>query len=400
MLRGEAGPERGGEKPGAGPSLRRSRLAFCATTFFFWAALYIFVPILPVYAATMVNSLAMVGVVIASYGIPQLLFRIPIGLYYDASSRRKPIVVLSVLMAVVGALGLAAAGGGGTLFVGRALTGMAAAGWVAFTTFFTGYYPAERAARAIGTINAVNQVALVVATGSGGVLADAFGYKAVFLVAAGLALLSLAALAFAREPSSTAKGRQSAGLGRVLAGPLLLASAGMAILMQFATFSSVFGFIPTYGASIGASNSQLGAITMVTLAASAVAALMSVRMAERFNYTIALCLGALLLGGSLLLVPITETPEALALVQVASGLGRGSLQTLLMALSIRAAPAGARATAMGVYQAVYSVGMMAGPLVSGLVADRLDMNTVFRLSAVLALSIVVVAQHPAVRRTQ
>ena len=172
----------------------------------------------------------------------------------------------------------------------------------------------------------------------------------------------------------------------------------MAVLMQFATFSSIFGFIPTYGASIGASNSELGAITMVTLAASAVAAVASVRIAERFNYTVALSLGAVLLGGSLLLVPVTDTPQSLALVQIMSGLGRGSLQTLLMALSIRAAPPGTRATAMGVYQAAYSIGMLAGPLVSGVVADSLDMDTVFRLSAVLALSIAVVAQHGVVRR--
>jgi len=172
----------------------------------------------------------------------------------------------------------------------------------------------------------------------------------------------------------------------------------MAVLLQFAAFSSIFGFIPSYGASIGASNSQLGLITMVTLAASAIAAFVSVRVAERLGYSAALCIGAALLGGSLLLVPATDTPEALMLVQVAGGLGRGSLQTLLMALSIRSAPPGSRATAMGVYQAVYAIGMLAGPLVSGVVADALDLDAVFRLSAVLAAAIALVAQHRVVRR--
>ncbi len=386
------------ENGAQGPSLRRSRAAFLASTFLFWAALYVFVPILPVYAETMVDNLTMVGVVIASYALPQLLFRIPIGVYYDAAQRRKPIVVLSVAAAIVGCVGLALAVGGGTLFLGRAMTGVAAAGWVAFTTFFTGYYPAGRSARAIGTLSAVQQVSLVAATGSGGFLADEFGYQAVFLVAAVLAALALLALAFAREPAAPPRERTRVALRDVATGPLLIASSVMAVLLQFAAFSSIFGFIPSYGASIGASNSDLGVITMVTLAASAVAAVASVRVAERFGYTVALCLGAALLGGSLLLVPATPTPETLALVQVAGGLGRGSLQTLLMALSIRSAPPGSRATAMGVYQAVYAIGMLAGPLVSGAVADSLDLGSVFRLSAVLALTIALIALHRVVRR--
>ena len=294
-------------------------------------------------------------------------------------------------------MGLAYAGGGGTMFLARAMTGVGAAGWVAFTTFFTGYYPAHRSARAIGTINAVNQVALVVATGSGGVLADVGGYRTVFLVAAGLAVLGLLAMTLAREPVAVARVHPAGGFRGVATSPLLVASAIMAILLQFATFSSIFGFIPSYGASIGASNSQLGVITMVTLAAAAAASLASVRLAERFGYSAALGMGAALFGFSLLLVPMTTTPVMLGVVQVVGGLGRGSLSTLLMALSIRSAPPGARATAMGIYQAVYATGMLAGPLVSGVIADWLDLAAVFRLCALVTLVIAVVARHRSVR---
>ncbi|MCK9357155.1 MAG: MFS transporter [Dehalococcoidia bacterium] len=398
MSQKRARPSSRGESRAIGSSLGRSRVAFCAATFLFFASLYVFVPILPVYAESIVDNLALVGVIIASYALPQLLFRIPMGVYFDASTKRKPIVVFSMLMCVGGAVGLAFAHSGGTLFLGRAMTGVGAAGWVAFTTFFTGYYPQSGSARALGTINAVGQAAIVVATGLGGLLADAGGYRTVFLVAAGLAALGVLALAFAHEPAMAVRERSSGDLARVATAPLLVASGVMAVLLQFATFSGTFGFIPSYGASIGASNSQLGVITMVTLAASAAAAVASVRVAERVGYPAALSLGAALLGGTLLLVPYTTTPEMLTLVQLVSGLGRGTLTTLLMALSIRAAPAGARATAMGVYQAVYAIGMLAGPLVSGMVADSLDFDAVFRLSAVLALAIVVVAQHPVVRR--
>ncbi len=377
---------------------RSSRLAFCVATFLFSASLHIFVPILPIYAESLVHSLALVGLVVSSYSLPQLLLRIPVGLWYDAAAKKKPIIMLSVAMGVAGALGLTAAGSLEALVFARAMTGVAAAGWVAFTTLFTRYYPPEQSARAIGMINAINQIATLAATGSGGVLADAGGYKLVFMIAAALAALGLLALTLAREPSAPSGHRPAVGFSTVVTNRLLIAGTIMAALMQFATFSSIFGFIPSYGASIGASNSQLGVITMVTLAASAAAGVASVRVAERLGYASAISLSAALLGGSLLLVPLTTTPEALAIAQVVGGAGRGSLATLLMALSIRSAPAGCRATAMGVYQALYSIGSFVGPVVSGVLADQLNLDAVFQLSAVLTLGIIAVAQQTIVRR--
>ena len=301
-------------------------------------------------------------------------------------------------MCVVGAVGLALADAAWSLVLARAVTGIGAAGWVAFTVFYSGYYEAAASSRAIGTINSVNQLALVAATGCGGVLAQAGGYQATFYGAALLALLGLLVLAFAKEPVAEAGSAVKQRFSQVATRPLLVVAALMAILLQFANFASVFGFVPVYAARLGASSSQLGAITMVTLGAAAVAAYTSVRLAERIGYSAALVGGAVALGASLLVVPLTSAPATLALVQVVSGFGRGSLATLLMALSIKSAPPEARATAMGVFQAVYAAGMMAGPVVSGFIAETAGLSLVFVASAVLSFTIALFARHPVVRR--
>ncbi|MFC2008956.1 MFS transporter [Chloroflexota bacterium] len=384
---------------GATRSSRRQGLLFCTVTFFYWGSLYLYVPILPVHAENVSGSLSMVGIIIASYALPQLLLRIPIGLYFDSLPRRKPLVAASLVMCAAGAVGLAVAPGAWTLAAARAVTGIGAAGWVAFTVFFTGYYASTAAARAIGTINAVNQIALVVATGSGGAFAEAAGYGACFLGAGALALVGLMVLSLTKEPEGTLPSRGGrSDFIRIATHPLLVASGLMALLMQFANFASVFGFVPVYGARIGASGSQLGVITMLTLGGSALAAYISVRLVDRTGYTMALLGGAIILGLSLLMVPRTPTPAWLAVVQMISGFGRGMLSTLLMALSIRSTSPGTRATAMGVYQAVYAIGMIAGPAVSGLIADTAELAVVFQVSAVLSLAIGVLAFSPAVRR--
>jgi predicted MFS family arabinose efflux permease len=57
-----------------------------------------------------------------------------------------------------------------------------------------------------------------------------------------------------------------------------------------------------------------------------------------------------------------------------------------MALSIRAAAPAHRATAMGVYQALYAIGMLTGPVLGGFAADGLGLGSVFYMSGALALA--------------
>ena len=106
---------------------RRSAALLAATTFLFWASLYVYVPILPVYAASLGASMGMVGLVVGAYGISQLLLRIPLGIQSDRHGRRVPYIALSLIAAGAGALWLALAPGPWSLFFARGLTGVGAA---------------------------------------------------------------------------------------------------------------------------------------------------------------------------------------------------------------------------------------------------------------------------------
>ena len=374
---------------------RRSILLFCAVTFFFWTALYLYVPILPVYAQSLGASLSMVGVVIASYALPQLLLRIPIGVWSDALGRRKPFVAGGIFMTLVGALGLGLAPDPWFLCLARIATGIGAATWVTFIVHFASYYPRGGAVRAIGIINFVNGAALVVATSCGGAVAEVWGFGYTFFGAALLGIVALVVLLPAKEPQTRRAELASwRSFTRVATHPLLLTACFMGILLHFANFASVFGFIPVYGAKIGASNTDLGIITMLAVGSSAVASLAAVHVAERWGNRFTIMLGSVLMGMALLAVPFIHRVYLLEAVQIANGLGRGVLATTLMSLSIRAVAPQQRATAMGVYQAIYAGGMLLGPLVSGFLADSHGLATVFYLSASLCLVIAGMACLP------
>ncbi|MCH8234520.1 MAG: MFS transporter [Chloroflexi bacterium] len=84
-------------------------------------------------------------------------------------------------------------------------------------------------------------------------------------------------------------------------------------------------------------------------------------------------LGALWLGASP--TPIGATSD-----------GRGLGAALLMTLAVLAVVPAQRATAMGMYQAVYAIGMITGPIMAGAVADSAGIEAVFYLSAAVALA--------------
>ena len=85
-----------------------STYLFCISTFFFWGSLYIFVPILPVYAESVPGgTLSTVGLVLGSYSVALILLRIPLGVWSDSLGARKPFILAGLIAIAVGALGLA-----------------------------------------------------------------------------------------------------------------------------------------------------------------------------------------------------------------------------------------------------------------------------------------------------
>jgi predicted MFS family arabinose efflux permease len=317
------------------------------------------------------------------------------GLWSDALGRRKPLVAAGVVMTLVGALGLGLAPTPLFLTVARTATGIGASVWVLFSVYFVSFYPPENTGRAMGFINFVQSTALVVASLGGGIIAQALGSRQTFFGATLLGALSLFALLPASEPRPSIRGTFTwRDFARVAANPHLLVVSAMGILLQFAQFATVFGFIPVYGAKIGASNADLGILTMLATMSGAVSALAAPRVAERWGYAFALLLGSMLMAVSLVAVPFITSVLVLDADQFVAGLGRGMLVTTLMTQSIQAVPSHQRATAMGIYQATYSVGMLLGPLISGFVADSQGLAVVFYLSAAISLMIAVTAYLP------
>ncbi len=361
---------------------RRGVPLVAAATFCFWTSLYLYVPVLPLHAEELGASLTMVGTVVAAYAIGQVALRIPVGVAADLLGRRKPFAIASLLASALGALWLALSPDPWSLFGARTVTGVAAAGWVAISVLFASYFPPGRTTKAMATVMTVNGIGLVLATMVGGLMADWLGTESTFWAAAAVGLLGIAILATAPEPPLGERPRYSVQtILRVARSPLLLQIGAIGIMAHFVTFGTTFGFLPVYAESLGASKSQVGYITTAVLTGSVLGTMSSALLVHRLGYRGTMLLSSAVTLAAMVMVPFISELLPLGAIQAFNGWARGMMLTVLMGLTLRAAPPAERATAMGIFQATYAIGMLSGPAVSGRVADGLGLDAVFYLCA-------------------
>jgi MFS family permease len=370
----------------ATPASRRNVVMFAIGILCYWAAMYVYVPTFSVYAESLGASLSVVGLAVGMYGLTQMLTRVPVGVWSDAMGKRRGIVVVGMLVCGVAAAGLALSPSPSWLVVFRGVMGLAAATWVCSTVLFASYFPRTDPSVPLSIMSLLIGLGQIAGTSSGGVLAEHFGWTMPFW--ASMVLSFLAAL-FLRVPpdDTTAKpvtvSREA--LLRIARAPLLRLACGIGVILYFVTFSTVYGFTTVWAERFGATRAQLGYLTTAALLAYSAFTILTPRVVTRLGERRTLLLGLLALTLAILPTPLVRTLGGLVALQALSGLGRGLLYPLLMSLSIKAVVAPDRASAMGIFQASYAFGMFIGPWISGGLADRLGLASVFVVCGVLCL---------------
>lgn len=352
------------------------RLVLVVSTF--WAGLYFFVPVLSPYAASLGADLRLVGLVTGSYGVTQLVLRIPAGWLSDRLGVRKPFVAAGFAITALSSLVMYWSPSPWYLVIGRGISGVAATMWVMLSVLVAASFPADQAVSAMGLANFALNLGMVAGTTVGGWVAQQWGWGAPFLLSAGVAVAGLFLVSRITDHSETTVEPLSLqALVWVLRGRQLLVVSLLAALTQYMTWVTVFGFTPVYAQGLGASPAQLGWLTGASLVSQALTSITVGRLTARLGAYRLLLAGISVLGLTTAAIPFVETLSALMILQVTSGVGRGLVASLLMGLSIQGVPRSHRAMVMGVYQSIYAAGMFLGPVVAGAIGNALGTKELF-----------------------
>ena len=308
---------------------------------------------------------------------------LPLGRLADTWSRRKLMAIGVAVWAGLTALGATAASyallaatrlGVG---IGEAVCAPAANSWIG------GLVPAGQRARAMAGFMMAVPVGVMLSSAITGPAAQAWGWRTALALAAVPAMLLVPALLWLREPERAAESRvgtDAAPLG-LLRIPALGWIAASGAILNFALYS-FSSFLPAFlkryhGLSVAQAGLWTGIGSGVAGVLGAVlAGVWGDRILARWsNGRLLLAAGAALLAAPLALaaiaLPAGQSAAALSLIMPAYGLLQMYYGLVYAAINDIVAP-GLRGTAMAGYLMVtYLGGAAFGPLLTGILSDRL-----------------------------
>ena len=353
----------------AGKSLSARLLA---ATFLLWFSLYTYPSFLAAYAQEEMRASAMlVGAITGSYGLTQMLLRIPLGLWSDLIRRRKPFLVAGIAASVAASVGLICAGSAWGLLVFRALSGVAASTWVMYSVMYSSCFDGEDINRALGKLSFYQYGSQLIAMLLGALLADRIGKWAAFALAAAAGAAGVTVTLTIRDVPQEGPRQTLRDFAGVLGDRRLLTGTLLSTVFHFVCWGTVLGFTVNWAKGVmGLTTAQLGFLSAAYLLPNTLVSRASGAIAEKTGRRAAMTGGFLLVAAASFLFGQTRCAWQLFAVQALFGCGMGVIMPMTMADAIANIPDARRGAAMGFYQSVYGLGMFLGPVAAGAVVER------------------------------
>jgi MFS family permease len=354
---------------------------YVVIAFLYWASMYLYMSTLPNYIQGKVQDLAVVGTVLSMYGLWQAIVRLPVGIGADWLNWHKPFVIAGLCMTGLGAWIMGGASAANALLVGRALTGLGAGVWAVLVVTFSNLFPPDKAVRASAALTLVSSLARMVATSATGVLNQAGGYGLAFLLAAAISGLGILLMLAVREPPRPPQRPSLQGIGSLISRRPVWLPAALNALSQYAIWAVPFGFVPILAKQLGATDTTQSLLLSLDLGMMVLGNLLVTALAGRVRSRRLVIISFVLLCAGVGAAALATALPAIFIGLILIGLSQGIAYPVLMGLSIEKVQIDERATAMGLHQAVYALGMFGGPWLSGILASAIGLQPMFGITA-------------------
>ncbi len=348
------------------PQSRTARRLLEVAVVFFWASEYCHAPYFTPYLHSLQMGSTLVGIIISCYGFTQMLVRSPLGIFTDTTGAYKKIITVGLFCTTVSSLGLFLT----TNFVGillfRMLAGVAASTWIATTVVYMAMFSEAESVRASARLNALNNGGKLLAFVLGGAAATLLNYRITLFMSFAVGLVGLVVMPFVTVPAIRRTPLSLSRLGAVFTDKRILIPSLLMAVQQMILHSTVFSFTSNLAESRGAAAWMLSLLSAVFTAVQ----IFSARIIGGKRFQAIDRHAAILFGFSLqfvYLAVLALAPNAWVILagQVVCAFGGAILASLLLAECVSHVSQGERSTVVGVYQAVYGLGMTIGPMLFG-----------------------------------
>jgi len=372
-------------------SRRRLFGSLCGLVFFLNLARIVFAPLLDVFIAEFGIGEATAGLIVTLAWVGSASLRLPAGWLLTKVPRHYLVIISGTILA----LSAAAAGAAVTvrqLMVGAFFMGTASGVYfVSANPLLSELFP-DRVGRVMGIHGAANQVAAVAAAPLVAVSLWVDWRLALWAIAVGTAVVTVATVIVARGTEMPAAGENDRSL---LAGArsewrIILAALGLAGVAVF-VWQGVFNFYELYMQSRGLSPNEASTMLTIVFAAGVPAFFVAGELADDLP-SVPLLLGIVAsFAGCLLLVVAFDGLVALAISSALIGFVIHALFPATDAYILTALPDSARGSAYAVFSSAWMLSQSGGSSVVGeLIEAGFAYGTVFTAAALVLIATVIV----------
>ena len=365
------------------PDTKRNENRLFSAVFLFWFSVYTYPSFLTSYAVNTLHATnVLAGMIVGSYGLTQMILRIPLGILSDVLKRRKPFVMMGFGLSIVASGGLALVdilagreivpeGLALAALFCRGVSGMTAAAWVNLSVLYSSNYHGEDLAPAMSRLIVPQCGSQIIAMLLGAQLAGRLGELYAFLLATAAGVVGLLVMARIQETRPTGEPMTIRALAVVIRNRQLVQGTVLATVYQLVVWATAQGFVQNWARNvIGMTTAELGFLSVANLLPNTILSRFSGTVfAPRFGRKTVLGAGFGFLAAACCFYPQTDSMWSLMGAQALLGCGVGLIMPLTMASAIETVPENRRGAAMGIYQAIYGLGMFAGPVIAGWVIE-------------------------------
>jgi DHA1 family multidrug resistance protein-like MFS transporter len=365
-----------------------SLAAASAVGFLYWTGWQATTPFLALYAVALGAGPAAVGAVLGGYSVLALLASVPAGVLAERVGSGR-MMLAGCVLGSASFLVIVCGGGLGALIGGLTLLGVSQVTVSIGTQVEAIVGRAHKdLARAITQYFFFSSASQVMGPALGGILVRDARYPAAFLGAAALSALgALAAVAPARRPPV-----RDAVVARPPAVETIAATLGekpaarAALLVSLTaelTLASWSAFLPLLLAARGHGSGAVAFLFGVRAVANTGVRLLMGRITQRFSRARVLMLGLLLGAASLAGMAAFSSLAIVGAAVVVFGLATG-LYTTLAAIAVASGfPPQAAGVGVGMRMLASRIGLIVGPILTGLVAQSLGLAVAMGTNALL-----------------
>lgn len=355
---------------------------------FFWFAQYVYIPFQTPFLASLNVAASFIGIVVGAYGVSQMALRVPVGVIADLRPNHKRLIQIGTLLAGLASLLRFLLPNATGFLIGNILSGFASATWISFMVYFMSLHDGFSQGTATAKVIMANNLGILLGFLTSSLFYNQIGMRYICLLSILAGLIGFAiSTKLANVPTVPSQRHTITELLSVgLDGKLILFSC-LALIQQGIQMAATMSFTNQVIAGIGANSFEVGLSSIIyMLSAVSFSKLASMITFNQRRNALAIPLSFLLLAAYCLLIPLAPTISMIFFLQIIPGIGTGILFSLLTSEAMSSVPASKKSSAMGIFQAIYAIGMTLLPILVGALSSTYDLKVAFGGMAIIALT--------------